>query len=140
MRDSIAMFAVAPMMDWTDTHCRYFMRLLSPSALLYTEMVTAAAIVHGEVQQRLSRRYSAGMISLRPSEDGQIFAYEGVEWLQDRYGEWIIDSHFPHPGTPTQPVDAGFMANAWVRLRHPDYDGLRGIMDEIGQTVKVYAR
>jgi tRNA-dihydrouridine synthase A len=36
------------MMDWTDRHCRYFMRLLSPSAQLYTEMVTAAAIVHGD--------------------------------------------------------------------------------------------
>ena len=36
------------MMDWTDRHCRYFMRLLSPSALLYTEMVTAAAVHHGD--------------------------------------------------------------------------------------------
>ena len=36
------------MMDWTDRHCRYFLRLLSPSARLYTEMVTAAAIVHGD--------------------------------------------------------------------------------------------
>lgn len=36
------------MMDWTDRYCRYFMRLLSPSARLYTEMVTAAAIVHGD--------------------------------------------------------------------------------------------
>ena len=43
-----AKIAVAPMMDWTDRHCRYFLRLLSPSALLYTEMVTAAAIVHGD--------------------------------------------------------------------------------------------
>jgi tRNA-dihydrouridine synthase A len=41
------------MMDWTDTHCRYFMRLLSPSALLYTEMVTAAAIVHGDTDRFL---------------------------------------------------------------------------------------
>ena len=40
--------AVAPMMDWTDRHCRYFLRLLSPNAWLYTEMVTAAAIVHGD--------------------------------------------------------------------------------------------
>jgi tRNA-dihydrouridine synthase A len=39
--------AVAPMMDWTDRHCRFFLRLLSPSALLYTEMVTAQAIMHG---------------------------------------------------------------------------------------------
>jgi tRNA-dihydrouridine synthase A len=40
--------AVAPMMDWTDRHCRYFLRLLSPSVQLYTEMITAAAIVHGD--------------------------------------------------------------------------------------------
>ena len=45
--------AVAPMMDWTDTHCRYFMRLLSPGARLYTEMVTAAAIVHGDADRLL---------------------------------------------------------------------------------------
>jgi tRNA-dihydrouridine synthase A len=47
------MISVAPMMDWTDRHCRYFMRLLSPSALLYTEMVTAAAIVHGDADRFL---------------------------------------------------------------------------------------
>jgi tRNA-dihydrouridine synthase A len=38
---------VAPMMDWTDRHCRYFHRLLSPRARLYTEMVTSAALVRG---------------------------------------------------------------------------------------------
>ena len=38
---------VAPMMDWTDRHCRYFHRLLAPHARLYTEMVTSAALVHG---------------------------------------------------------------------------------------------
>lgn len=36
------------MMDWTDRHCRYFHRLLSPNALLYTEMVTARAVTHGD--------------------------------------------------------------------------------------------
>jgi tRNA-dihydrouridine synthase A len=46
-------FSVAPMMDWTDRHCRYFMRLLSPSAMLYTEMVTAAAIHHGDAHRFL---------------------------------------------------------------------------------------
>jgi tRNA-dihydrouridine synthase A len=39
--------SVAPMMDWTDRHCRYFHRLLSPHARLYTEMVTSAALVRG---------------------------------------------------------------------------------------------
>ena len=46
-------FAVAPMMDWTDPHCRYFHRLLTKRALLYTEMVTAAAIHHGDRQSLL---------------------------------------------------------------------------------------
>ena len=41
-------FSVAPMMDWTDRHCRYFHRLLAPHALLYTEMVTAPAVIHGD--------------------------------------------------------------------------------------------
>jgi len=45
--------AVAPMMDWTDRHCRYFLRLLSPNAELYTEMVTAAALIHGDAGKLL---------------------------------------------------------------------------------------
>jgi tRNA-dihydrouridine synthase A len=45
--------SIAPMMDWTDRHCRYFLRLLSPSALLYTEMVTAQAIRHGDRERLL---------------------------------------------------------------------------------------
>ena len=45
--------SVAPMMDWTDRHCRYFHRLLTRQALLYTEMVTTGALVHGDVARHL---------------------------------------------------------------------------------------
>ncbi|ORU89964.1 MAG: tRNA dihydrouridine synthase DusA [Cycloclasticus sp. symbiont of Poecilosclerida sp. M] len=45
--------SIAPMMDWTDRHCRYFHRLLSPNALLYTEMVTTGALLHGESERFL---------------------------------------------------------------------------------------
>ncbi|NMM09409.1 MAG: tRNA dihydrouridine(20/20a) synthase DusA [Polaromonas sp.] len=45
--------SVAPMMDWTDRHCRYFHRLLSRHALLYTEMVTTGALIHGDVERHL---------------------------------------------------------------------------------------
>ena len=41
-------FSVAPMLDWTDRHCRYFLRLLSKHTLLYTEMVTTGAIIYGK--------------------------------------------------------------------------------------------
>jgi tRNA-dihydrouridine synthase A len=46
--DPARRFSVAPMMDWTDRHCRYFHRLLTRRALIYTEMITTAAIVHGD--------------------------------------------------------------------------------------------
>ncbi|ELZ5941225.1 tRNA dihydrouridine(20/20a) synthase DusA [Providencia stuartii] len=45
---NINRFSVAPMLDWTDRHCRYFHRLLSKNTLLYTEMVTTGAIIHGK--------------------------------------------------------------------------------------------
>lgn len=45
--------SIAPMMDWTDRHCRYFFRLLSPDVRLYTEMVTAQALVHGDAPRLL---------------------------------------------------------------------------------------
>ena len=46
-------FSVAPMMDWTDRHCRYFHRLMSKNAQLWTEMVTAKAIIHGDKNRLL---------------------------------------------------------------------------------------
>jgi tRNA-dihydrouridine synthase A len=45
--------SVAPMMDYTDRHCRYLLRLVSPGALLYTEMVTAQALAHGDAERLL---------------------------------------------------------------------------------------
>ena len=45
--------SVAPMLDWTDRHCRYFLRLLSRYTLLYTEMVTTGALIHGERERFL---------------------------------------------------------------------------------------
>lgn len=47
-------FSVAPMMDWTDRHCRFFHRLISRRALLYTEMVTTGALLHGDAPRFLA--------------------------------------------------------------------------------------
>ena len=94
----------------------------------------------GRPSQQPSRRFAAGIIALRPDRDGRISHYDGVDAVQRHFGEWIIDMHLPNPGTPTQPVSAGYMANAWMRFRHPDYDELRKIMDTVGQTVKVRAQ
>ncbi|WP_428309101.1 tRNA dihydrouridine(20/20a) synthase DusA [Hydrocarboniphaga sp.] len=55
--DTARRLSIAPMMDWSDTHCRSFHRLLAPHALLYTEMVTTGALLHGDVARHL--RYDA---------------------------------------------------------------------------------
>jgi formate-dependent phosphoribosylglycinamide formyltransferase (GAR transformylase) len=98
------------------------------------------AICWGRTAATPSRRYSAGIITLRPDRDGVIDRYEGIEEIQRRFGEWIIDSHLPGPGTPTQDVEAGYMANAWIRFRHPDYDELRTMMNTVGEVVQLRAR
>jgi tRNA-dihydrouridine synthase A len=56
---------VAPMMDWTDRHCRYLHRLFSPSALLYTEMIVAAAIVRGNALRLLEHDASEHPLALQ---------------------------------------------------------------------------
>jgi len=99
----------------------------------------ASALMHGHPQKLPSRRYSAGMIALRPECDGNITGYSGLEAIQQEYGECIVASHLPDAGSATQPVEGGYMANAWMRVRHPDYDTLRHIMDTIGRTVTVHA-
>lgn len=105
---------------------------------LYREW--AAAICTGRPTQRASRRLSAGIIALRPDRDGRIAGYEGLDEIGKVFGNNIIDAHLPPEGTPTQPVEAGYMANAWIRLKHESYDVLRRMLDVVGQTVKVRAR
>ncbi len=104
---------------------------------LYREW--ALAVTHHRTEARPSRRYSCGMIALRPDRDGQIHGYEGAEAVWQRYGDNIVAHRLPAPGTPTQPIEAGYMANAWMRVRHEDFDALRAILDEIGRTVQVRA-
>ncbi|HEX2174439.1 MAG TPA: ATPase [Nocardioidaceae bacterium] len=104
---------------------------------LYREW--ANALVHGHVGAQASRHFATGIVALRPDRDGHITGYSGLEDVHARAGEWVLDSHLPEPGTPTQPPEAGYMANAYVRMRHPDYDVLRGMLDDVGRTVQVYA-
>jgi hypothetical protein len=105
---------------------------------LYREW--ALAVCTGRTQATPSRRYSAGIIAIRPDRDGHIAGYEGLEAIGNAFGQHLIDVHLPPNGTPTQPVAAGYMANAWLRMKHESYDELRRILDIVGQTVKVHAR
>lgn len=105
---------------------------------LYREW--AMLIAAGRPSQRPSRRLAAGIIALRPDRDGRISHYDGVDAIREAFGANLIDWHLPPPGTPTQGVEAGYMANAWVRMKHEDYDRCRQILDAVGRTLKVHAR
>lgn len=104
---------------------------------LYREW--AMLVCHGRPAQRPSRRLATGIIALRPDRDGRIAGYEGLDRVRNRWGSRLIDWHLPTPGTPTQGVEAGYMANAWVRMMHEDYDTLRHALDDVGRTLRVRA-
>jgi tRNA-dihydrouridine synthase A len=63
--DQNARLSVAPMMDWTDRHCRYLHRLMSRHTLLYTEMVTAPAIIHGDRDRLLGFHVAEQPVALQ---------------------------------------------------------------------------
>ena len=98
------------------------------------------AITHGKVSRPPSRRFAAGILNLRPERDGQIAGYEGLDAARKLLGPALMDFHLPNPGTSTQPVSAGYMANAWLRARHPDYDQLKQLLARAGELIKVRVR
>ena len=79
------------------------------------------------------------MIALRPTATAGSRATRASRRSSGPTGRYIHDIHLPPPGTPTQGVEGGYMANAWVRMLHPDYDQLRAMLDRVGETVKVHA-
>jgi tRNA-dihydrouridine synthase A len=76
--------AVAPMMDWTDRHCRFFHRLIAPRALLYTEMITTGAILHGDRSRLLDFSQAEQPVALQlggsEPDDLARAARVGEEW------------------------------------------------------------
>lgn len=91
------------MMDYTDRHCRYFMRLLSPSVLLYTEMVTAKALLHGDVARLLAFHADEQPVALQlgGSDPGEL-AYAAK--LGEQFGYCEINLNC---GCPSDRVKSG---------------------------------
>ncbi len=105
---------------------------------LYLEW--ARAIAFGRVDARPSRRFATGAVQVRPDRDGRIAGYLGLAEVRRRAGASLFSSSVPRPGSRTVPIEKGYLANAWFRLRHPDYDRLLALMEEIGRTLRVRAR
>jgi len=100
----------------------------------------AAAIATGRVEQRPSRRFATGSVQVRPEREGVVDRVDGVERIARRCGGAIWQHEVPRRGRRTAPLEKGYLTNAWFRLRHPDYDQLCRMMDEIGRTVRIRVR
>ncbi len=105
---------------------------------LYREW--AHCLVHSKPSVVMNRRFAAGSIQIRPDRDGIISNYDGLDAVWKVCKEYLFASEVQPPGTPTVPVEKGYLHNCWFRLRHPDYDQLRGLLDFIGRNVRLHAR
>ncbi|HEY4645642.1 MAG TPA: tRNA dihydrouridine(20/20a) synthase DusA [Steroidobacteraceae bacterium] len=95
--------SVAPMMDWTDRHCRFFLRLFSPHALLYTEMITAAALVHGDRRRLLEFDRAEHPVALQLGGGDPAALARAAEWgAAEGYDEINLNV-----GCPSDRVQSG---------------------------------
>lgn len=95
--------SVAPMMDWTDRHCRVFHRLLAPGARLYTEMVHANAVIHGDRERLIGFDRSEHPLALQlGGSDPQLLARAA-----SIAAEWGYDEVNLNCGCPSDRVQAG---------------------------------
>jgi tRNA-dihydrouridine synthase A len=94
---------VAPMMDWTDRHCRYFLRQVSSRAFLYTEMITTGALIHGDVERHLAFHPAEHPVALQlgGSEPDELAS---CARLGERYGYDEINLNI---GCPSERVQRG---------------------------------
>ncbi|MEO8005499.1 MAG: tRNA dihydrouridine(20/20a) synthase DusA [Betaproteobacteria bacterium] len=93
----------APMMDWTDRHCRFFFRQLAPHAVVYTEMITTGALVHGDVDRHLRFDAAEHPVALQlGGSDPKALAY--CARLGEQYGYDEINLNC---GCPSERVQEG---------------------------------
>lgn len=104
MSDDLAhRLSIAPMMDWTDRHCRYFHRLISRRAVLYTEMVTAPAVVHGKRAQLLDYNAAEHPVVLQLGGSDPAELAEATRIAAD----WGYDEINLNCGCPSDRVQSG---------------------------------
>lgn len=124
------------MIDWTDRHCRYFHRQLSPNALVYTEMITTGAIIHGDLEKLLGFHGNEHPIALQlggsEPEDLAKSAKIGMDW---GYDEINLNC-----GCPSERVQKGSFGACL--MREPDLvaDCIKAMQDAVSVPVTVKCR
>jgi len=128
--------SVAPMMDWTDRHCRYFHRLLSPRARLYTEMVTSAALVRGKQLRLLEHSQQEHPVALQlGGSDPQELAQAARLGAEAGYDEINLNV-----GCPSDRVQSGRFGACLMREPELVGDCVRAMRDAVDVPVTVKCR
>ncbi|CAM3475552.1 tRNA dihydrouridine(20/20a) synthase DusA [Paracidovorax anthurii] len=124
------------MMDWTDRHCRYFHRLLSRHALLYTEMVTTGALVHGDVERHLRFHAEEHPVAL------QLGGSDPADLARSaRLGEqWGYDEINLNCGCPSERVQRGAFGACLMNEPRLVADCIKAMVDTVSVPVTVKHR
>lgn len=127
-------FCIAPMMDWSDNHCRYFWRLLTGEALLYTEMVTTGALIHGDRKRFLHFNDTEHPVALQLGGSDPFELAQCAKWAQ----EWGYDEVNINCGCPSDRVQSGMFGACLMAQPQLVADGVRAMRDacDIPVTVK----
>ncbi|HMN82710.1 MAG TPA: tRNA dihydrouridine(20/20a) synthase DusA [Burkholderiaceae bacterium] len=129
-------FCVAPMLDWSDRHCRFFHRLLTRHARLYTEMVTTGALLHGDVPRHLAFDASEHPLAL------QLGGCDPAELAAcAKLGErWGYDEINLNCGCPSERVQRGAFGACLMAEPALVRDGVRAMCDAVSLPVTVKHR
>ena len=133
---SLWRMSVAPMMDWTDRHCRFFHRLLTRHTLLYTEMVHAGAILHGDVPRHLRFNAQEHPVAL------QLGGSEPADLARAaRIGaQWGYDEINLNCGCPSERVQRGAFGACLMNEPQLVADAVKAMRDAVAVPVTVKHR
>ncbi len=128
--------SVAPMMDWTDRHCRFFHRLLTRHTLLYTEMVTTGALMHGSLERhlRFNAEEHAVALQLGGSEPADLAAAAQLGQ------QWGYDEINLNCGCPSDRVQRGAFGACLMKEPRTVADGVKAMRDVVDIPVTVKHR
>jgi tRNA-dihydrouridine synthase A len=119
--------SVAPMMDWTDRHCRYFHRLIAPQALLYTEMVTTGAIIHGDQPRHLDYSDAEHPVALQLGGSEPADLAVGMRLA----AQWGYDEVNINCGCPSERVQRGAFGACLMAEPELVRDGVAAMRDAV---------
>lgn len=127
--------SVAPMMDWTDRHCRYFHRLIAPHVRLYTEMVTTGALLHGDTERFLKFNNTEHPLALQlGGSEPEALAQCASMGAERGYDEINLNCGCPSDRVQNGRFGACLMAEPELVARC--YTAMRNAVPDIPVTVK----